>query len=270
MVTEREITERKTDMASREKEQAKKDMEQETMETAEEKNMEASAPDEKAAEDFTAEKTSADDGGSKKASDALEEGAEEDGAADPEREDPGQNGEEDNAEDSTEDSAEDSADKKEKKRHFIKSERKEDKLKEQLNELNDKVVRQMAEFDNYRKRTEKEKQAMFETGAKSVIEKLLPVVDNFERGLAALEEGTERTPFEEGVLMTYKQLMTELEKLEVKPLDAVGKEFDPNLHNAVMHVDDESLGENIVVEELQKGYTYRDSVVRHSMVKVAN
>lgn len=266
MVTEREITERKTDMASREKEQAKKDMEQETMETAEEKNMEASAPDEKAAEDFTAEKTSADDGGSKKASDALEEGAEEDGAADPEREDPGQNGEEDNAEDSTEDSA----DKKEKKRHFIKSERKEDKLKEQLNELNDKVVRQMAEFDNYRKRTEKEKQAMFETGAKSVIEKLLPVVDNFERGLAALEEGTERTPFEEGMLMTYKQLMTELEKLEVKPLDAVGKEFDPNLHNAVMHVDDESLGENIVVEELQKGYTYRDSVVRHSMVKVAN
>lgn len=262
MVTEREITERKIDMASREKEQAKKDMEQETMETAEEKNMEASAPDEKAAEDFTAEEAPADDGGSKKASDALEEGAEEDGAADPEGEDPGQNGEEDNEEDST--------DKKEKKRHFIKTERKEDKLKEQLNELNDKVVRQMAEFDNYRKRTEKEKQAMFETGAKSVIEKLLPVVDNFERGLAALEEGAERTPFEEGVLMTYKQLMTELEKLEVKPLDAVGKEFDPNLHNAVMHVDDESLGENIVVEELQKGYTYRDTVVRHSMVKVAN
>lgn len=262
MVTEREITERKIDMASREKEQAKKDMEQETMETAEEKNMEASAPDEKAAEDFTAEEAPADDGGSQKASDVLEEGAEEDGAADPEGEDSGQNGEEDNAEDST--------DKKEKKRHFIKTERKEDKLKEQLNELNDKVVRQMAEFDNYRKRTEKEKQAMFETGAKSVIEKLLPVVDNFERGLAALEEDAERTPFEEGMLMTYKQLMTELEKLEVKPLDAVGKEFDPNLHNAVMHVDDESLGENIVVEELQKGYTYRDSVVRHSMVKVAN
>ncbi len=263
MVTEREITERKIDMASREKEQAKKDVEQETMETAEEKNMEASAPDEKAAEDFTAEEASADDGGSKKSSDALKEDAEEDGTtADPEGEDSVQNGEEDNTEDS--------ADKKEKKRHFIKTERKEDKLKEQLNELNDKVVRQMAEFDNYRKRTEKEKQAMFETGAKSVIEKLLPVVDNFERGLAALEEGAERTPFEEGVLMTYKQLMTELEKLEVKPLDAVGKEFDPNLHNAVMHVDDESLGENIVVEELQKGYTYRDSVVRHSMVKVAN
>lgn len=161
-------------------------------------------------------------------------------------------------------------DKKEKKRHFGKSDKKQDKMKEQLDELSDKVMRQMAEFDNYRKRTEKEKQQMFETGARTVIEKLLPVVDNFERGLAALKEGEERTPFEEGMLMTYKQLMAELEKLEVKPLDAVGKEFDPNLHNAVMHVDDEEVGENIVVEELQKGYTYRDTVVRHSMVKVAN
>lgn len=173
----------------------------------------------------------------------------------------------------TEDSSKDGQDengKKEKKRHFGKSEKKQDKMKEQLDELNDKVMRQMAEFDNYRKRTEKEKQAMFETGARSVIEKLLPVVDNFERGLAGLEEGKEKTPFEEGMLMIYKQLMTELEKLEVKPMDAAGKEFDPNLHNAVMHVDDESLGENIVVEELQKGYMYRDTVVRHSMVKVAN
>ncbi len=249
-------------MADRKKEQPKKDMEQETIAAAAEEKEETVNPDEKAVEDSATEEASAGDEESMESSDTLEEGAEEDGAADPEGEDPGQNGEEDNAEDNP--------DKKEKKRHFIKTERKEDKLKEQLNELNDKVVRQMAEFDNYRKRTEKEKQAMFETGAKSVIEKLLPVVDNFERGLAALEEGAERTPFEEGVLMTYKQLMTELEKLEVKPLDAVGKEFDPNLHNAVMHVDDESLGENIVVEELQKGYTYRDSVVRHSMVKVAN
>ncbi|MDE6530399.1 MAG: nucleotide exchange factor GrpE [Lachnospiraceae bacterium] len=238
-------------MAGREKEQPKKDKEQETMETAEEKNTEAVTPDEKAAEDCAAEEASVEDGESKESFES------EDTDADPEGEDSEQNGEED-------------TDQKEKKRHFIKTEKKEDKLKEQLKELNDKVVRQMAEFDNYRKRTEKEKQAMFETGAKSVIEKLLPVVDNFERGLAALEEGAERTPFEEGVLMTYKQLMTELEKLEVKPLDAVGKEFDPNIHNAVMHVDDESLGENIVVEELQKGYTYRDTVVRHSMVKVAN
>lgn len=176
-------------------------------------------------------------------------------------------GEEETIEETSEENTEE--DKKEKKRHF-KSDKKQDKLKEQLAELNDKVVRQMAEFDNYRKRTEKEKQAMFETGARSVIEKLLPIVDNFERGLAGLKEGEEHTAFEEGMLMVYKQLMTELEKLEVKPLDAAGKEFDPNLHNAVMHVDDESLGENIVVEELQKGYTYRDTVVRHSMVKVAN
>lgn len=176
-------------------------------------------------------------------------------------------GEEETTKEASEESADE--DKKEKKRHF-KSDKKQDKLKEQLAELNDKVVRQMAEFDNYRKRTEKEKQAMFETGARSVIEKLLPIVDNFERGLSGLKEGEEHTAFEEGMLMVYKQLMTELEKLEVKPLDAAGKEFDPNLHNAVMHVDDESLGENIVVEELQKGYTYRDTVVRHSMVKVAN
>lgn len=247
--------ERKTDMAGREKEQPKKDKEQETMETAAEENEGAGKPDEKAAEDSAVEEASVENGESKE---SIESEDAEGAAADSDGEDAEQNGGEDNT------------DKKEKKRHFIKAEKKEDKLKEQLNELNDKVVRQMAEFDNYRKRTEKEKQAMFETGAKSVIEKLLPVVDNFERGLAALEEGAERTPFEEGMLMTYKQLMTELEKLEVKPLDAVGKEFDPNLHNAVMHVDDESLGENIVVEELQKGYTYRESVVRHSMVKVAN
>ena len=128
----------------------------------------------------------------------------------------------------------------------------------------------MAEFDNYRKRTEKEKQTMFETGAKSVIEKILPVVDNFERGLAAIPEGEEKSSFAEGMNMIYKQLMSELEKIEVKPIEAIGKEFDPNLHNAVMHVDDESVGENMVVEELQKGYMYRETVVRYSMVKVAN
>ncbi len=242
-------------MAGKEKEQARKAKEQEAMETAAEENKEAAEPEEN-----TAEKPEEESEASVGSEDAGESPDEEIDEADV-----GPDGEESEKEDE-----EENKDKKEKKRHFIKADKKEDKLKEQLNELNDKVVRQMAEFDNYRKRTEKEKQAMFETGAKSVIEKLLPVVDNFERGLAALEEGAERTPFEEGVLMTYKQLMTELEKLEVRPLEAVGKEFDPNLHNAVMHVDDESLGENIVVEELQKGYTYRDSVVRHSMVKVAN
>ena len=144
------------------------------------------------------------------------------------------------------------------------------KAKAKIDELNDKVMRQMAEFENYRKRTEKEKQSMFEVGAKSVIEKLLPVVDNFERGLNSLSEEEAKGAFAKGIEMVYKQLMEELSKLEVKPIEAVGKEFDPNLHNAVMHVEDEEAGENTVVEEFQKGYTYRDAVVRHSMVKVAN
>ena len=158
---------------------------------------------------------------------------------------------------------------KPKKKLFGGKDKKKDKLQEQIDELKDKNLRQMAEFENYRRRTEKEKQAMFETGAKSVIEKLLPVVDNFERGLGALKE-EEKGAFSDGMQMIYKQLMDELEKLEVKPIEAVGKEFDPNLHNAVMHVDDEELGENVVAEELQKGYMYRENVVRHSMVKVAN
>ena len=145
-----------------------------------------------------------------------------------------------------------------------------DKAQAKIDELNDKVMRQMAEFENYRKRTEKEKQSMFEVGAKSVIEKLLPIVDNFERGLSSLSEEEAQGAFAKGIEMVYKQLMEELSKLEVKPIEALGKEFDPNLHNAVMHVEDEEAGENTVVEEFQKGYTYRDAVVRHSMVKVAN
>lgn len=148
--------------------------------------------------------------------------------------------------------------------------REQQKLKDQIAELNDKVVRQMAEFDNFRKRSEKEKQQMFETGAKSVIEKILPIVDNFERGIAALSDEEKDGQFAQGVVMVYKQLMDELEKMEVKPIEAVGKEFDPNLHNAVMHIEDENLGENTIAQELQKGYTYRDQVVRHSMVQVAN
>ena len=158
-----------------------------------------------------------------------------------------------------------------KKKLFGKGKDKEkDKLKEQIAELNDKVVRQMAEFDNFRKRTEKEKQQMFETGAKSVIEKILPVVDNFERGIAALSDEEKEGQFAQGVIMVYKQLMDELEKMEVKPIEAVGQEFNPDLHNAVMHIEDENLGENVIAAELQKGYTYRDQVVRHSMVQVAN
>ena len=151
---------------------------------------------------------------------------------------------------------------------FFRKKDKKDKKDQLIEELTDRVKRQMAEFDNFRKRTEKEKSAMYEVGAKSVIEKILPVVDNFERGLATAENNDD--PFVEGMHKIYKQLMTTLESLDVKPIEAVGKEFNPDLHNAVMHVDDESVGENIVVEELQKGYMYRDSVVRYSMVKVAN
>lgn len=130
------------------------------------------------------------------------------------------------------------------------------------------MKRQMAEFDNFRKRSEKEKSAMFETGAKSVVEKILPVVDNFERGLAGLSEDEIKQPFAEGMNMVYKQLMTELEKLEVKPIEAVGCEFNPDLHNAVMQVESEEYESGIIAQELQRGYTYRDSVVRHSMVAV--
>ena len=153
---------------------------------------------------------------------------------------------------------------------FFKKKEKKDKKDEKIEELTDRVRRQMAEFDNFRKRTEKEKTQMFETGAKSIVEKIVPVVDNFERGLAAVTEEEKGTPFVEGMEKIYKQMMTVLEEAGVKPIEAVGQEFDPNLHNAVMHVEDEEFGENIIAEEFQKGYTYRDSVVRHSMVKVAN
>ena len=140
----------------------------------------------------------------------------------------------------------------------------------QIEDLTDKLRRQMAEFDNFRKRTEKEKSGMFEMGAKSVVEKLLPVVDNFERGLASVPEDQKEDPFVAGVDKVYKQLLTVFDELGVKPIEAVGQPFDPNFHNAVMHVEDDEQGENVVIEEFQKGYMYHDSVVRHSMVKVAN
>ena len=149
-----------------------------------------------------------------------------------------------------------------------KKDKKEDAYKQQIADLEDRVMRQMAEFENYRRRTDKEKTAMFETGAKSVIEKILPVVDNFERGLATIPEEDKGTPFAEGMAMIYKQLMTELEGIGVKPIEAVGQEFDPNLHNAVMQVESEEYESGVVAQELMKGYTYRESVVRHSMVAV--
>ena len=156
------------------------------------------------------------------------------------------------------------ADKKEKK----KKDKKQDAMKEKVEELEDRVKRQMAEFDNFRKRTEKEKTAMFETGARSVIEKILPVVDNFERGLASVSEEEKDGALAQGMQMIYKQLMTELENLDVKPIPAVGEEFNPEFHNAVMQTQSDEFESGVVAQELQKGYTYRDSVVRHSMVAV--
>lgn len=148
--------------------------------------------------------------------------------------------------------------------------KKKDKKDEKIEELTDRVKRQMAEFDNFRKRTEKEKASMYQIGAREVIEKILPVVDNFERGLATIPEEDAGNPYAEGMEKIYKQLMTVLDDLGVKTIEAVGQEFNPDFHNAVMHVEDEEAGENVIVEEFQKGYLYKEQVVRHSMVKVAN
>ena len=153
------------------------------------------------------------------------------------------------------------------KTSFFGKKKKDNKLEQQVEDLTDRLKRSMAEFDNFRKRTEKEKSSMYIIGAKEIIEKILPVVDNFERGLA---QAPENDPFAEGMEKIYKQLTSTLEGLGVEPIEAVGKECNPDVHNAVMHVEDESVEDNMVVEELQKGYTYKGFVVRHSMVKVAN
>ena len=164
---------------------------------------------------------------------------------------------------------EETAQSEKKDKKFWKKEKK-DKNAELVEELTDRVKRQMAEFENFRKRSEKEKAGMFEMGAKSVIEQILPVIDNFERGLAAVPEDAKDDPFIDGMEKIYRQLMDTMDKLNVKPIEAVGTEFNPDFHNAVMHVEDEEAGVNVVVEEFQKGYLYKDQVVRHSMVKVAN
>ena len=170
----------------------------------------------------------------------------------------------------TDQTPEDGQDPEDAPRRGLFGRKKKDKRDQQIEELTDRVQRQMAEFDNFRKRSEKEKSAMYEIGAKSVIEKILPVIDNFERGFAGLTGEQKADPFAQGMEKVYRQMLTMLEGLGVKPIEAVGKPFDPNFHNAVMHVEDEEAGDNVVVEEFQKGYLYRDSVVRHSMVKVAN
>lgn len=167
------------------------------------------------------------------------------------------------AESDTEEAGSTKTDKRKKR-----SDKKQEALQGKIEELEDRVMRQMAEFDNFRKRTEKEKTMMFETGARSVIEKILPVVDNFERGLATVPEDEAGKPFAEGMAMIYKQLMDELTKMEVAPIEAVGQEFNPDLHNAVMQVESDEFESGFVAQELQKGYTYRGTVVRHSMVSV--
>lgn len=175
------------------------------------------------------------------------------------------------AESAADNAEESGADTKKEKKGF-KKKSKEDKktqaMQEKIDELEDRVRRQMAEFENFRKRTDKEKAAMFETGAKSVIEKILPVVDNFERGLATLPEEEKASPFAEGMQMIYKQLLTELENIGVKPIEALGCEFDPNFHNAVMQMESDEFESGVIAQELMKGYMYRDTVVRHSMVAV--
>lgn len=175
-------------------------------------------------------------------------------------------------EDSEEETAaeENSEDAQSGKKGLFKKKDKKSKQEEKIAELSDRVQRQMAEFDNFRKRSEKEKTMMFETGARSVIEKILPVVDNFERGLASVPDEEKENGFAQGMEMIYKQLMTELEKMEVKPIPAVGEEFNPDFHNAVMQVESEEYESGVIAQELQKGYTYRDSVVRHSMVAVVS
>lgn len=191
--------------------------------------------------------------------DEMESGGKEDKEA---ASDEGQSSENEAAGDSREDSS------KEEKKGFFK--KKKDPRDEKIEELTDRVKRQMAEFENFRKRSEREKSTMYEMGARDIIERILPIVDNFERGLATVPEEDKGNPIAEGMEKIYKQFQKTLEEAGVKAIEAAGKEFDPNFHNAVMHVEDDSLGENIVAEELLKGYTYRDSVVRHSMVKVAN
>ncbi len=196
--------------------------------------------------------------------DIQEEAGEETPEAEPEEADEEESSEE------TEESEEEPQEEPEDSKKPRKFGRKKDKRDEQIEELQDKVKRQMAEFDNFRKRSEKEKAAMYSMGARDVLEKMLEVLDNFERGFDAVEEDDQDDAFVQGMQMVYKQMLEALEKLGVKPIEAVGQPFDPNYHNAVMHEDNEEAGENEVVAEFQKGYMYHDDVIRHSMVKVAN
>lgn len=182
--------------------------------------------------------------------------------------------EETTEEEAAENQEDDAEEGKEKKKFFGRKKDKKDKqieeLTAQIADLTDRLKRSMAEFDNFRKRTEKEKAAMFDMGAKSMVEKILPVIDNFERGLATVPEENKSDAFVDGMDKVYKQMMKGLTEAGLEPIEAKGQPFDPNLHNAVMHTEDDSLGENVVAQEFQKGYLYKGTVVRHSMVQVAN
>ena len=237
---------------------SKEDMVKEAVEEAKAKAAEEAEAEKKE----TAEEADTDPAENESAQDETGDGpeAEEDGSD-------GTDAEENESD--KEDASDGSASKTEKKKFFGKKNKK-DKKDEKIEELTDRLTRQMAEFDNFRKRTEKEKSQMYEIGAKDIIEKILPVVDNFERGLSSVSEEDKATPFAEGMEKIYKQLMTTLEGIGVKPIEAVGQEFNPDFHNAVMHVEDEELGENIIAEEFQKGYMYRDSVVRHTVTVSAS
>ena len=210
-------------------------------------------PSEETAEDVVAEEASEAVDTAAEAEDTQNSGSEETQQEQPET--------------AGEEASEDSKEGKDRK-FFGKKKEKKDKKDEKIEELTDQVKRQMAEFDNYRKRTEKEKASMYIIGAKDIVEKILPVVDNFERGLDVAED--KEDPFVQGMEKIYKQFLSALDGMGVKAIEAVGNEFNPDFHNAVMHVEDETVGENIIVEEFQKGYMYKDSVIRHSMVKVAN
>ena len=202
------------------------------------------------------------------AAEAMETGAEEEEQAPEETaEKAGAEAEEAGAETAAEESAETEA---EESAETGKKAAKKDPKDQRIEELEDRLKRNLAEFDNFRKRTEKEKSAMFDMGAKSILEKLLPVIDNFERAFSTVPEDPEAAQYAKGMEMIYRQLLKNLEDAGATPIDCKGKPFDPNYHNAVMHVEDESLGENVIAEEFQKGYMYKDSVLRYSMVKVAN
>lgn len=237
---------------------SKEDMVKEAVEEAKAKAAEEAEAEKKE----TAEEADTDPAENESAQDETGDG--------PEAEEDGSDGTDAEENESDKEEASDGSASKTEKKKFFGKKNKKDKKDEKIEELTDRLTRQMAEFDNFRKRTEKEKSQMYEIGAKDIIEKILPVVDNFERGLSSVSEEDKATPFAEGMEKIYKQLMTTLEGIGVKPIEAVGQEFNPDFHNAVMHVEDEELGENIIAEEFQKGYMYRDSIVRHSMVKVAN